>query len=373
MTARPAPVAVTGKHSIRQAAGSVLVVGLSGSELSGLEKSWLKLVRPAGIILFRRNIVDAKQSRALLRGAAPLCVEACLRCVDMEGGTVDRLRDAVAPISSVQAVSATRDTRLMRKHGELIAREILAFGFNTSLAPVLDLAIPISASVLGSRTASSSAGAVAHYAKSFMEGLGVHGVIGCGKHFPGLGGGNLDSHLETPAIQRTWSQMWSADLVPYRELSSELPMVMVSHATFPKTESKKLPATVSPFWVTDILKKRIGYRGLIFSDDLEMGGILKFMPIEEAVVAAMLAGLHLLEICHSPELILRSYEALIHEAEVSTVFKRLLLKRADETGRLRQGRFEKPMPRALSDRGLLSLKDEVVRFNAQVERANKHA
>ena len=112
-------------------------------------------------------------------------------------------------------------------------------------------------------------------------------------------------------------------------------MVMVSHASYPSTRGAETPASVSPFWITTVLKKRIGYRGLIFSDDMEMGGILTHMPIEEAVIAAIRAGTHLLEICHSPELILRGYESLIHEAERSAIFRKLLLDRARTTRRLR--------------------------------------
>src|ERR1700722_8395950 len=98
--------------NIRQAAGSLLVVGLSGTELTGLERAWLKLIRPSGIILFRRNIADAKQTRALLTEATSYCNDANLRCVDIEGGTVDRLREAAAPMSSAQAVAQTGKLRL---------------------------------------------------------------------------------------------------------------------------------------------------------------------------------------------------------------------------------------------------------------------
>ena len=108
-------------------------------------------------------------------------------------------------------------------------------------------------------------------------------------------------------------------------------MVMVNHAAYPATPGKDAPASVSPFWITTVLRKRIGYRGIIFSDDLEMGGILKFLPIEEAAVAAIRAGMDLIEICHSPELILRTYEALVAEAERSAAFRKLIL-RAQRTG-----------------------------------------
>ena len=99
-------------------------------------------------------------------------------------------------------------------------------------------------------------------------------------------------------------------------------MIMVNHAAYPETPGKDCPGSVSRYWITTVLRKRIGYRGIVFSDDLEMGGILKFMPIEEAVIAAVRAGMDLMEICHSPELILRAYEALLAEGERSSAFRR---------------------------------------------------
>ena len=356
-------------RSIRHAAGSLLVVGLSGTELTGLERAWLKLVRPSGIILFRRNIVEAAQVRALLSESTAYCQNFNLRCVDIEGGTVDRLRDAVAPMPSAQAVAGTGKVALMRRHGELIAKEARAFGFNTTLAPVLDLALPVSATVMGSRAAALTSLDVIVYAREFLAGLAAQGVVGCGKHFPGLGGGTLDSHLETPSIGRGWAEIWREDLAPYRELAAELPMVMVNHAAYPETRGGDRPATASGFWITKVLQKRIDYKGLIFSDDMEMGGILKAAPMEEAVVLAVRAGIHLMEICHSPELILRGYEALIAEAERSATFRELLLERAASSGRLRRARFGQPVSRALSSAQLAALRDKVRIFAAEVERS----
>lgn len=359
--------------SLRQAAGSLLVVGLEGTELTGLERAWLKLVQPAGVILFRRNIVDAKQTRALLEAATDLCATHSLRCVDVEGGTVDRLRDALAPMPSAQAVALasrqTGKTRLAREHGELIASGVKAFGFNTTLAPVLDLALPQSTTVMGTRVVSASYAEVTEYGRNFLAGLKAQGVIGAGKHFPGLGGGTKDSHLETPEIRRDWSALWHEDLVPYFALRDELPMVMVNHAAYPDTPGNNLPASVSRFWITTVLRKRIAYRGIIFSDDMEMGGILKFMPMEEAAVASIRAGMDLMEICHSPELILRAYEALIAEGERSAAFRRMLLSRSQETAKKRTKLFAGGMARALSQQHFEALRERILRFRDTVMKA----
>src|SRR5579859_7431473 len=301
--------------TLREAAGSLLVVGLSGTELTALERAWLKLVRPGGIILFRRNIIDVEQTRALLNESTGLGARHAVRCVDVEGGTVNRLRDALAPIASAQAVAAAarnaRKPALARKHGELIARAVKAFGFNTTLAPVVDLTLPEATEVLGTRTAGATASDVINYARQFLAGISAQNIVGCGKHFPGLGGASGDTHFVTPEIERSWQQLWEEDAVPYRQLHKQMPMIMTNHAAYPRTPSKNEPASASRFWIAETLKKKIGYKGLILSDDLEMGGILKFLPVEAAAVAAIRAGSDLIEICHSAELILRSYEALV--------------------------------------------------------------
>ena len=361
--------------NLRQAAGSLLVVGLEGVELTGLERAWLKLLRPAGVILFRRNIVDHVQTRALLDETTSYCAPHSLRCVDVEGGVVDRLRDALAPMPSAQSVAAaarhTGKNQLIREQGALIAQGIKAFGFNTTLAPVVDLALPESAEVLGSRSPGVTVEHVVDFARNFLAGLESEGVVGCGKHFPGLGGGTHDSHLETPVIRRSGRQEWQKHLAPYRELRNALPMIMVNHAAYPDTPGKHRPASASPYWITTVLRKRLGYWGLIFSDDMEMGGILKFMSIEEAAVAAIRAGMDLLEICRSPELILRAYEALIAEAERSPSFRKMVLARAVQTARQRARLFESGVEKSLSSKQFEALRARIARFSDLIAQAQE--
>ncbi len=158
----------------------------------------------------------------------------------------------------------------------------------------------------------------------------------------------------------------AGDLAPFRELGKELPMIMVNHAAYPNTPGGKTPASVSRFWITSVLRKRFGYRGIIFSDDLEMGGILKYMPIEEAVLAAVRAGMDLMEICHSPELILRGYESLLSEAERSASFRALLLARARSAAAKRKRYFGKTAAAALSARQLEALRKRILQFSESV-------
>ncbi len=362
---------------LREAVGTLLVAGLGGTELTGLERAWLRLVRPGGIILFKRNIVDAMQTRALLDEAAAACAPHAARCVDVEGGAVNRLRDALAPIPSSQAVGAamrkTRKPALAHQHGELIARAVKAFGFNTTLAPVVDLGLPEAVEVLGSRTSGATASEIIDYAREFLAGLAAQGVAGCGKHFPGLGGATGDTHFVTPEIDRTTRQITNEDLAPYCALHAAMPMVMTNHAAYPATPGGEKPASASTYWITTILRKRLGYRGIILSDDLEMGGILKFMPVEEAAVTAIRAGSDLIEICHSPELILRSYEALLSEGERSAAFRASLLQRARDVERKRKRLYADGTARALTAKQLDALRAQILRLRESIEKIEADA
>jgi beta-N-acetylhexosaminidase len=361
-------VAASNISELRRAVGSLLVVGLSGTELTSLERAWLRLLRPAGVILFRRNIKDAEQTRTLLDEATGLCTRNSVRYVDVEGGTVNRLRDALAPLPSAQAVGAAARNKpaLAREFGALIARAVRAFGFNTTLAPVVDLALPESAEVMGTRSVSADPAEVIAFAGEFMRGLEAQGVIACGKHFPGLGGAASDTHFVTPEIHRNWQQVWDEDLAPYRELHRQMPIIMTNHAAYPGTPGKNMPASASQFWITTVLRKRIGYRGMILSDDLEMGGILKFLSVDEAAVEAIRAGSDLVEMCHSAELILRSYDALLTAAEKSSAFRNLLLARARESTRKRARLYPGKIPPALTTKQFEKLRNDIARFRDKV-------
>jgi beta-N-acetylhexosaminidase len=244
--------------------------------------------------------------------------------VDLEGGTVDRFRNVLGSAPSPAEVFATGSRALFRKHGRVIGENCRALGFNVDFAPVLDLAYEASRSVMGSRAVSDDPKQVVAYAHEFLRGLGDARVLGCGKHFPGLGEAALDTHHELPSVEKPLRKLWEQDLVPYWSLSSrrELPFVMVSHAAFPAVTRDRTPASLSKKWITDILCKKIGYRGLICSDDLEMGGVLAAAPIEQATVGHIRAGGDLGLICHQEDFILRAHEALGREAERDGKFSR---------------------------------------------------
>jgi len=175
---------------------------------------------------------------------------------------------------------------------------------------------------MGSRSVSADSKEVTVYAREFLAGLRSASVLGAIKHFPGLGEANLDTHHKLPKVQKSLKRLWEADIAPYRALRRESPMILVSHAAYPAVTRDQKPASLSKKWITNILCKKIGYRGLVVSDDLEMGGVLQAAPIEQAAVGHIRAGGDLCLICHSEEPILRSFEALVKAVESDAKFAR---------------------------------------------------
>ncbi len=292
-----------------------MIMGFDGAVLSTRLRDMLGTLRPGGVVLFKRNIEDASQTHALLRDTQKLLGTPLFRCVDMEGGTVDRFRDAVARIPSAAEVAATRSAKLFRNHGLLIGRQLQALGFNTDFAPCLDLGLEASRKALGPRTVSADPAEVVRYAREFLGGLREAQVLGCGKHFPGLGGGALDSHEALPVVERTWRQVWEEDLLPYRELKIKLPLVMVAHVSYSKIVRGGGPASLSRRWILEVLREEIGYRGLVVSDDLDMGGVLNGASIEDAAVGTLEAGSDMFLVCQKEEHVWRAWEAVLKQAE----------------------------------------------------------
>jgi beta-N-acetylhexosaminidase len=311
--------------------GQLLDVGFDGLEMSPRLFDLLTRLQPAGVILFARNIASAQQTHKLLKDCQSCVREPLFTCVDMEGGRVDRFRKITGPAPSAAEVFASGSLQFYRKHGEIIGKACRAMGFNVDFAPVLDLALEASRSVMSSRSVSDNPKEVIKYAREFLDGLAAAGVIGSGKHFPGLGEGNLDSHHDLPVIEKSLKRLWEEDLVPYRTLRRELPMVLVSHANFPMVTHDKLPASLTRKWITGVLRDKMRYQGLIVSDDLEMGGILETAAIDDAAVGFIRAGGDLCLICHQQEFVEQAFETMRRTFESDARFRSRV---QESTGRI---------------------------------------
>ena len=327
------------KSDLRTQLGQTLILGFDSEEMTAKLRTTLETLQPAGIILFARNITEPRQTWELLRECQRCVATPLFLCVDMEGGTVDRLRKVIAPAPSVAEIAASRNREVFRKHGHTIGQECSALGFNTDFAPVVDLSLEPSRAVLTSRTVSAEPKPTVTYAREFLRGLNDAHVLGCGKHFPGLGEASLDTHQQLPTIAKPWKQLWEEDLYPFRVLHRQMPFIMVAHAAYSAVTPEATPASISRKWITDILRKKIGYRGLIVSDDIEMGGVQAVLPIGEAAVATLKAGSDIFLICHTEEVIWQAYATVLSTAEQDRHFARRL---AEAAGRVTA--FKKKCP-----------------------------
>lgn len=305
--------------------GQLLIMGFDGTEPTAKLRSMLSAIQPGGVVLFARNIIEPQQTWEFLRECEK-CVRAPLFCcVDMEGGTVDRLKNAVGPAPSAAEVFASANRKLFRLHGRVIGEEVRALGFNVDFAPVCDLALAPSRNVLGSRAVSPDPNDIVVYAWEFLRGLRDVKVLGCGKHFPGLGEGSLDTHKNIAGIEKSFKSLWNEDIVPYRELHKQMPFIMVSHADYPQVAEG--PASLSRKWVANVLRKKIRYEGVIVSDDLEMGAALQAASevcgqpagspecAGAAALATIKAGADIYLVCHKAENVLASFETVLRAAE----------------------------------------------------------
>jgi beta-N-acetylhexosaminidase len=370
------------QSQLRNDVGQLLIMGFGPAEMTSALHAVLRAIQPAGVILFARNVTAAQQTHELLESCQSAVNSTLFRCVDLEGGTVDRLRDVIGRAPAVADVAATRDRKLFRKHGRVIGEEVRALGFNVDFAPVFDLGFEASRNVLTSRTVSADPEETIAFAREFLRGLADAKVLGCGKHFPGLGEANLDSHFDLPEVHKSFERMWEEDLLPYRELRRELPFIMVAHANYPSITPDGVPASLSEYWMK-VLRKRIRFHGLIMADDLEMGGVT-VLPgkgavttgergsIEYAAVNTIRAGADMFLVCRDEENSWRGYEAVLREAERNRKFRNRVQESARRVRKLKKK--SKALHKSFSapnEKIVTTLQRQLREFTDEIQRARE--
>jgi beta-N-acetylhexosaminidase len=248
--------------------------------------------------------------------------------IDQEGGLVDRLRKIMTPMPSARTIRQHGDLASARSLGRITGEVLRMLGFNINFAPVMSIMTDdrdLLSNGLYSRSFGRSPGEVLGYSTVYMRGLQGTGLLGCLKHFPGIGSGEVDSHESMPVVQLSHDDLIAQDLAPYIELfqrrDDRVRCVMVSHGGFPNINIKAEttggliePASLNYSIVTSLLREELGYKHLAVTDDLEMGAIARHCEIGDAVLRAMLAGEDMLLICANPEKIRNGYRALLEAA-----------------------------------------------------------
>lgn len=290
------------------------MLDLAGPELTAEERERLRHPHTGGVILFSRNYRSPEQIAALVAEIHGARAPRLLVAVDHEGGRVQRFRDgftalpAARHFGDIYDENPQRAKRLARAAGWLMAAELRAVGVDFSFAPVLDLDRGLS-KVIGDRAFHGRAPAVADLAVSYIGGMTEAGMAATGKHFPGHGGCAPDSHLALPVDEREYADIAGADLIPFeRVIQNGLAGMMPAHVLYPRIDGQ--PAGYSRFWLREVLRARLGFQGVIFSDDLSMEGAKGVGDMADRARAALAAGCDMVLVCNDPAGAARVLEGL---------------------------------------------------------------
>ena len=305
--------------SLEEKVGQLFFLGFHGHEPDRDTRELLDIIRPGGIVLSRRNIETFDQTARLTSRFVASRDISALVAIHQEGGAADRLRQLFAPIPSMSD-AANRGMAHLRLLARVIGGELQATGFNTLFGPVLDLATP--GSILRGRTLAASPAAATRAGHAFIEEVAENGTLVCGKHFPGLGPVQRDPHFALPRIDKPKKLLLMEDIPPFVNLFSVLPMIMVGHAYYPTlSETRPIPASLSPRVVEKLLRKKLGYQGLIITDDMTLGAITSLGLTPDRFLEALEAGNDMLLFSQTTPLVEQAFQTILRSARQSAALR----------------------------------------------------
>ncbi|HSH36724.1 beta-N-acetylhexosaminidase [Schnuerera sp.] len=310
--------------TLEEKIGQLMVVGLNGNTIDDHTLVMLKKYHIGGFVLFKYNISNVNQTLELLNdlkranstNPIPLFLS-----IDEEGGKVSRLPDSFLKLPPAKKIGDINDKDISLEYGKIIGKRLKSLGFNMNFGPVLDVNSNPKNPVIGDRAFGSTTETVIGNGILVMNGTRSENIISVVKHFPGHGDTNTDSHKDLPVINKELKELKELELAPFiKGIEQETDGIMIGHILFPKLDNK-YPATMSIEVITKLLRERLSYEGLIISDDMTMGAIIKNYNIEEAAVEFLKAGGDLLLICHGYENQIKIIEKIKEEIEKGTILK----------------------------------------------------
>ena len=292
----------------RSSLGQLLLTGVPGPELDAETAAQFRRLQPGGFILFGRNIQTPKQLRKLIDDLRDLSQIEPIITIDQEGGRVSRLKLVGNEPPNANQLRDKNDLELIKRHGAITAKLLRIFGFNLDLCPVLDISFDDEAdNSLRGRCYGNDVAQVIRNVTPFNDALRGGGILSCGKHFPGYSRAPLDAHHELPEIPLSREELETHELAVFKHFAGKVDSMMIGHGFYPALESSRTPSSLSHRVITDLLRKEHGFKGLIMTDDLDMGAILNHYGLEETIRLAITAGNDLAMICHRVAVVEEAY------------------------------------------------------------------
>lgn len=284
----------------------MLIIGISGPELTAQERDWLRHPAVSGVILFARNFVSRSQVMELVASIRAAAERPVLVCVDQEGGRVQRFREGFSTLPPPARLEESEDSEACAEaHGYLMASEVLACGLDLSFAPVVDLGRGNRA--IGDRAFSADPQRVSRLARAFMRGMHAAGMAATLKHFPGHGSVPEDTHVDAATDPRTLDALRQADLIPFRScIQAGAEAVMMAHVRYPAVDAR--PAGYSRRWIGEVLRGELGFAGVVISDDVGMAAAASAGGVAARVRGHLDAGCDLVLVC-TPDLVAEALAA----------------------------------------------------------------
>lgn len=275
-----------------------LIIGIEASELSEAERKAFAKFKPAGYILFSRNILDVELCRELSDELRSIhrSIHPPIIAIDQEGGRVVRSSQIGIELPSASQLAATKNSHFIQQAAYFNARTLHQLGVNTNFAPVLDIASS-EQNALASRCWGNNSQDVISYAGIWNRSLLRQGIMTCGKHFPGMGNAQSDPHFSLPKLEGDFEHFLDEASIPFLALMPELPSLMMAHLSIPEMDAQ-YPSSLSARIVTQFLRQQLGYEGIVFTDDLGMGAICESWTPSDSYKQALLAGCDLPLLCH---------------------------------------------------------------------------
>jgi beta-N-acetylhexosaminidase len=326
--------------TIEEKVGQLIMVGFEGTQANEAIETHIRERFVGGVVLFSRNIQSPQQTAELTNELQRLA-EATARQIplfigiDQEGGWVIRLKEGATVLPGNMALGATDSTELAERAGEITAVELAAVGVNLNFAPVMDVNNNPDNPVIGRRSFGESPELVSRLGISYIRGLQRNGVLATVKHFPGHGDTTVDSHFELPTVNHDLERIHALELQPFRAaIDADVAAIMTAHIIYPAFDADR-PATLSPTILTDLLRKELGFDGLLITDDMEMKAIDDRYRSGEAAVMAVEAGADIVMVLWTPAKQIEVFDALLS---------------AIKSGRISQARLDQSVERILKSK-----------------------